>query len=871
MQKPVKVAVMTDSAQNRLGTRQVVALSLFLSAALLGNVLAPQLFTGFNYLFGSIAVMLVLRLFGTVWAVVAAVIAALWCKQIFGHYYMLFWLVPEPLFVWFWMKRRPKDTLIMADTIYWLFVGTPLIFILFQLVLEVALLGATAAALMYMVIGVTNALIATLLINQFSLERLVWPEKQQGSVTIAHFLFQVMMLTIVLPAMLVLVVTGRSRESEVKHSMLDTLEIKARQVGYEVRLKVFDGVYPVIFNVQDRQKLDPVTVAKVLQGIQAKQPIQLHLMANKGEVLASTNPEVARLSSYDPLSLGMVSQVAQEQVFYRMPPSNPPVPLWLRAGKSTYIRVYPIPKTSVYVIAETPFASYQARILRGHRNGLAALLVYLAVGAVLAAVVARKIAAPLEQLSKTTTDLPGKLVSEDLVWPSSTISEIGTLVENARQMGHTLSGQFREIAQINTELEGRVEERTRELSDTNRSLRQEIDDRITAERQRDHLMQELTIQLRFLQTLMDAIPTPVYFKDTQGQYQGCNQAFGKAFGVAREQLIGKTADALYQPRIAALHREKDGQLFAAGGMQQYEVDLVYADRNTHTIIVNKATYHALSGELSGLIGVFVDITERKQAELELDRLMRELEAKNKELESIIYVSSHDLRSPLVNIQGFSRKLAKSCAALNKTLAELDLPQESRDELLKLLTESMPRSIEFITGSVEKMDSLLSGLLRLSRLGRAAITIENLDMNLLISKIINSLAYQIESTGAQITVGQLLPCRGDAVQISQVFTNLLDNAIKYRSTERLLEVHVSAVACADGIQYCIKDNGIGIHPDYQSQVWEIFHRINPRDIPGEGLGLTVSRRILDRLNGTIWLESVEGVGSSFFVMLPAQRT
>lgn len=862
---------MTDFTGNTWGPRQVLALLLLMGAALLGNILAPQLFTGFNYLLGSIAVMLILRLFGPVWAVVAAVIAALWCKQLFGHFYPVVWLGLEPLFVAYWQKRRPKDTLILADTVYWLIVGMPVIFILFQMVMKVPLLGTTTAALMYMVIGVTNALIATLLINQFSLERLVWPGRPQGAVTIVQFLFQVLMLTIVLPALLVLVLTGREREATVKQKMLDTLEIKSRQVGYEIRQKIFDGTYPEKFDGLDRQKLDLGAVTKVLQGIQANQQIQLHLMANEGEVLASTNPEVARLSNYDPLSMGKASQTAQEHVFYRIPPNNPPVPLWQRAGKSTYIRVYPIPKTPVYAIAEMPFAPYQAKILRGHRNALVAMLMYLAVGTVLATLVARRIAAPLEQLSKTTTDLPGKLVSEDLVWPSSAISEIATLVENARQMAHTLSGQFREIAQINTELEGRVEERTCELSATNQSLRQEIDDRIAAERQRDHLMDELTIQLRFLQTLMDAIPNPIYFKDVQGHYQGFNQAFGQALGVSREQVIGKTADALYQPKVAAFHREKDDQLFAAGGIQQYEADILYADRNTHTVIINKATYHTLSGELSGLIGAFIDITERKQAELERDRLMQELEAKNKELESIIYVSSHDLRSPLVNIQGFSRKLAKSCAALNKTLAEIELPQESRDELLKLLTESMPRSIEFITGSVEKMDSLLSGLLRLSRLGRAAITIENLDMNLLISKIINSLAYQVESTGARITVGQLLPCRGDVVQISQVFTNLLDNAIKYRSTDRPLEVHVSSVICDDAVQYCVEDNGIGIHPDYQNQVWEIFHRINPRDIPGEGLGLTVSRRILDRLNGTIWLESEEGTGSRFFVTLPAQRS
>ncbi len=862
---------MTDLGKNSWGARQILVLFVLIAGSLLGNILAPQLFAGFNYLFGSVGVMLMLRLFGVVPALFGALLAAAWCKQLFGHFYPLVWLGLEPVFVWLWLRRRPLDTIILADAVYWAVAGVPLLFFFFLTVLNVPLLGTTAAALMYTAIGVTNALVATLILNQFALERLVWPERLLPPVTIAQFIFQVLMLAIVLPALLVLVLTGRNREADIKQALFDTLEIKARQVGAEIRQKVFDGSYPQTFSENQRKNLDLVAIHKVLKAIQPNPSMQLHLMVNKGEVIASSNPEVAALSYYDPLASGQVKTTGREQLYHRMPPNNPPVPLWQRAGKSVYIRVHFFPGTPFYAIAETPFVPYQAKILRGHRTALAVLLLYLAIGSFLASLVARRIATPLVQLSHTTTDLPGRLAAEDLTWPCSRITEISQLIENAQEMSHVLSSQFREITQINLELEGRVEERTRELHASNQSLRQEIEERIAAERQRDHLMDELTVQLRFLQTLMDAIPNPIYFKDTLGRYQGFNLAFGKALGVTREQIIGKTAEALYQPKIAAFHRDKDSQLFAAGGMQQYEADLVYADRNIHTIIVNKATYHALSGELSGLIGVFVDITERKQTELERDRLMRELEAKNKELESIIYVSSHDLRSPLVNIQGFSRKLAKSCAALNKTLAELDLPPESRDELLKLLTESMPRSIEFITGSVEKMDSLLSGLLRLSRLGRAAITVENLDMHLLMGKIINSLAYQIESTGAQITVGQLLPCRGDAVQISQVFTNLLDNAIKYRSPERPLEVHISSVVRDDVVQYCVKDNGIGIHPDYQSQVWEIFHRINPRDIPGEGLGLTVSRRILDRLNGTIWLESEEGVGSSFFVTLPAQRT
>jgi signal transduction histidine kinase len=729
---------MTDVITHRWGVRQLIALILLTGVTLLGNVLAPQLFTGFNYLFGSVGVMVILRLFGIYPALVAALVAAAWCKQLFGHFYPLFWLGLEPVFVWFWLKRRPKDTMILADAFYWGVIGVPLLSFFFLSVLHVPLLGTTAAALMYMTIGITNALIATLALNQFSLEQLVWPQRSHAQVALSQFVFQVLMLAIVLPALFVLILTGRSREAGIKQKLLDSLEIKALQVGYEVRQKIFKGTYPKKFGAEQRAGLDLAAVDKVLHGVQAHSAMALHLMANAGEVIVSTSPDVTSLSIYDPLVLGEATLIGHEHLYHRMPANNPPVPLWQRSGKSAFIKIYPIPDTSIYVIAETPFAPYQALILKGHRAGLAALLLYLASGAVLAVLVAKKLATPLIQLSKATTDLPSRLLVEDLTWPDSTIIEVSQLIDNAKVMSHTLSGQFREIAQINTELENRVEERTVELSETNQSLRREIDERV-------------------------------------------------------------------------------------------------------------------------------------RAELERDRFLKELQTKNKELESIIYVSSHDLRSPLVNIQGFSRKLAKSCTMLTTTLQNVELPPESREELQSLLTENIPRSLAFITVSVEKMDSLLSGLLRLSRLGRAALTIENLDMNLVMSKIINSLAYQVESAGAKITLDGLLPCQGDTVQINQVFTNLLDNAIKYRLQDRPLEIRISSVACADAVQYCVEDNGVGIHPDYHNQVWEIFHRIDPRDIPGEGLGLTASRRILDRLNGTIWLESEEGVGSRFYVKLPAIKT
>jgi len=719
------------------GVRQTVWLLLLVSLSFAGNVWAPGLFTGFNYLLGSVGVLLILRLFGLAPALVAALLAAAWCKQLFGHFYPLLWLGLEPLFVWYWCRRRPQDSMIMADTVFWVALGGPLVLVVFLAVLGMPLLGTGAAALMYATIGITNALLATLLLTQLPITKWVWPGRQLQQITLDQLIFQVLMLAIVLPALLVLVFTGRERERTVKQTMFDTLEIKARQVGQEVRQKIYYGVYPPTFDQTQHEQLDVAAVTAVLRSIVPQSGVQLHLMANQGEVLASTDPEVAKLKQYEPLAHGVASRTEREHLYRLLPANAQPIPLWQRVGKSRYVRINRFPGTTVYSIAEASFAPYQAQILRGHRNALTGLLLYLAAGTLLATVVARRIAVPLVQLSRTTTDLPGRLMSEDLYWPESRIVEVQQLVENAREMSHTLSGQFREIGQINAELEQRVSERTRELSESNESLRQEIDERISAERQRD-------------------------------------------------------------------------------------------------------------------------------------QLLRELETKNKELESIIYVSSHDLRSPLVNIQGFSRKLAKSCATVAEMLEEGRLSEEQHQEARKLLTEQMPRSVTFITSSVEKMDSLLSGLLKLSRLGRAAITIENLDMNQVMGKITNSLAFQIEATNAVVTVEELLPCQGDAVQISQIFTNLLDNAIKYRAADRRLQVTVSSRQCDGGVEYCVQDNGIGIHPDYQSQIWEIFHRINPRDIPGEGLGLTVSRRILDRLNGSIRVESEEGVGSRFLVVLPADR-
>ncbi len=263
-----------------------------------------------------------------------------------------------------------------------------------------------------------------------------------------------------------------------------------------------------------------------------------------------------------------------------------------------------------------------------------------------------------------------------------------------------------------------------------------------------------------------------------------------------------------------------------------------------------------------------DVTARRRAEAERGQLAQRLQEKNTELESLVYVTSHDLRTPLVNIQGFGRELARSCNALAERVAELTLDEHDKDELLEELETNIPRYLDFILGGVVKMDTLLAGLLRLSRLGKVELQPQRLDMNRLVIGVESTVAYRATQNGVRIERGELPPCTGDRTQITQVFTNLLDNAIKYLDPARPGRIRITGERTGRDVVYTVEDNGRGIAEGHQKQVFEIFHRLDPDGVPGEGLGLTSVRRIVDRHGGRIWVESERGTGSRFFVSLPA---
>jgi len=278
----------------------------------------------------------------------------------------------------------------------------------------------------------------------------------------------------------------------------------------------------------------------------------------------------------------------------------------------------------------------------------------------------------------------------------------------------------------------------------------------------------------------------------------------------------------------------------------------------------------VEGKTTYVYGTFQDISDRKEAEEEREKLLKILSAKNSELLSIVNIVSHDLRTPLVNISGFGKELSDDCRQLQKLLQDATFSADKAKKANTIINEYLPESLQFINASTSKMHMLLDGMIQVSRIGSTAVNIEPLNMSMMLDKVIKTVQFKANEQGATITADELPGCLGDDAMINQVFSNLVGNALKYLDADRKGMIHISGRTEGQMSIYCVEDNGIGIAPEHHDKIFEVFHRLNPDDSSGEGLGLSIVMRILDRNDGEIRVESEMGKGSRFFISLPAAK-
>jgi PAS domain S-box-containing protein len=357
------------------------------------------------------------------------------------------------------------------------------------------------------------------------------------------------------------------------------------------------------------------------------------------------------------------------------------------------------------------------------------------------------------------------------------------------------------------------------------------------------MMKELATTEARLSILVQTIPDLVWLKSVDGVFFWCNSSVERLLGAKEEDIIGRTDYEFFDQELADFVRANDRKAMAADGPCINEEWLTFADDGHRALCETiKTPMRDGEGQVIGVLGIARDITARHQAEQQLKATLAELARSNEELAQFAYVASHDLQEPLRMVSSYTQLLAR------RYQGRLDA---DADEF-----------IAFAVDGANRMQLLITDLLAYSRVGTRGKRFEPTDFAATLGAALINLKAAIGESGAEVTHDPLPTLRADKSQITQLFQNLIANAVKFHGGEPP-RIHVSAVQQGQEWLFSIRDNGIGIEPQYADGIFAIFHRLHTREeFPGTGIGLAICKKTVERHGGRIWVESELGKGSTF---------
>ncbi len=360
-------------------------------------------------------------------------------------------------------------------------------------------------------------------------------------------------------------------------------------------------------------------------------------------------------------------------------------------------------------------------------------------------------------------------------------------------------------------------------------------------------MAEHFLEGKSLEWLLESATDAMMIIDREGRIIIANPTIEQLFGYPRQELIGKSMEILLPERFRNSHHNQLTNYFIQPSARAMGAGMellgLRQDGNEFPVDVSLSPLETEQGLL--VMATIHDITRRKQAEEQRDRLLRELESANEELKNFGYVVSHDLKAPLRAIGSLADWLSTDYA---------DKFDDEGKEHMRLLISR-----------VRRMDSLIDGILQYSRVGRVKEVAVAVDLNRLVHEVIDLLD---PPKNIAISVENSLPTiMAEPTRIQQVFQNLISNATKYMDKPEG-EIHIASSAEGRQWKFSITDNGPGIDQQHFEKIFQLFQTLAPRDrVESTGVGLALVKKIVEMYGGRIWLESTVGRGSTFFFTLP----
>jgi PAS domain S-box-containing protein len=397
------------------------------------------------------------------------------------------------------------------------------------------------------------------------------------------------------------------------------------------------------------------------------------------------------------------------------------------------------------------------------------------------------------------------------------------------------------LREAHQNLEKMVEERTTELKKTIGQLNSEVKERKVVE----EVLRESEEQYRLSFTNVSDV---IYTIDTNLVLSSVSPGVERLLGYKVEELVHRPMQELnlIAPEYMKKAISETIRIFSGENIVNSVYEFIAKDGTRKIGEISGSPLYK-DNKIIGSIAVARDITERKRIEEILIRKTEELTRSNKELEAFAYVASHDLQEPLRMVTSYVQLIE----------------QRYKDKLDKDANEF----IEFAVDGAKRMHLLINDLLTYSRVATRGKPLVPTDSETVLEQSLTNLQLAIQEKGAQITHDPLPKVMADDVQLGQLFQNLVGNAIKFQGNEQP-RVHISVQQSNGEWVFSVRDNGIGIDPEFRERIFVIFQRLHGKDkYPGTGIGLAVCKKIVERHGGCIWVESELGKGATFYFTLP----